>query len=191
MRPLPVDSIPPRRRSSCNNSRVDKQPKPPNRPSRLRKLINDKKIESPKIASLVPVWRGDPAQFFRPAADQVKQSNLHSTSSLVLLFLLEDTGKKGHSINLESKQQNDIATTQRRFRMMGAWMLKSIFHPEDIPFEVIERLTSMCHGLSTDEVEENFKTSSAIGQRYCRFIANFNEPDVVMALSDEVIPRST
>ncbi|KAK7972451.1 hypothetical protein PG988_006585 [Apiospora saccharicola] len=175
-----------------NHSRhVCESPQHSSQSGRLGALNNSKKIESPNFAFLIPIWRNAPAHFFRPPADQVKQSSSYDTNLSVPRFLLGDAASDD-PVESESKQQiKDIAARQRRFRMMGTWMLKSIFDPNDIPLDLINRMAEIGHGWTSDRVQETFKTSATIGKRYCRFIANFNEPDVLMAFSDDAIPRST
>lgn len=172
------------KKPSDESSQPGQATQPPTLKPALKRLLNKTSaIKTPDCTSHIPKWRNDPQLFFLPA--QVQCMALSQGSFSVSGFLWGHT--QNQDLDPKSELSRHIASTQQRLRTIGIWMLKTIHDTMEISRDQASLLSNDLPSIS----EKDYAKLADRGRRYCEFIADFGDSDVVLGVSDKDIPRST
>ncbi|KAK8093111.1 uncharacterized protein PG998_014512 [Apiospora kogelbergensis] len=184
---------PPKTQNPISTTTIDEAPRPGTlsttrddasipggtRKSRLGRVKNKNSPIVP-VQELLPftrLWAQDPNTFFRRQACQSLDpytTEPEDNFPSVLLRLVQGQLEKDRSDVLAK----EVQLRQRRVGLIGMYMLATIFGRDDVP-------ASLTNGnqISESEVRK--------GKRYCRFLSDLGNLDILIAFSNRDIPKST
>ncbi|KAI1318089.1 hypothetical protein F5Y16DRAFT_419143 [Xylariaceae sp. FL0255] len=135
------------------------------------------------IQSLIPAWRQDPERFFTPIYPQSRLQRPYEQP-----FANSDFAFSLFMYVRRVEAEETLAALQRRIGLIGICMLTAVFEDKDCTPELAHHIVKHFHGneqISLPDVQKCCSNWAQIGRRYCRFIEDFRNPDVIM-----VVPRA-